>query len=363
MNTQETQLSRIIRIETNPHASVKIKVKMAKNKVDTFGRPMKTQKDGKSVNSRELVDAQSMVQFPGTIKYLRAAACKDGLATGLNVMVNNPYKDLDYYDQVWGERTLQGQKKALLQHILEYKHNVELGYYTNRLTTQVNKKGEAVPFFHSTLCKFPLEGNVFFLDLSNNFHEVMYYVAKANDIIANSYDDLQNGRNNNALYYIVDELEAANIKTVKSKRVNEAIAVIEKLEDDKGELVRFGKALGLTEPIANDKQAYESLQRYFKQDTINYENFMFYWKMYNKPINKDQFEAAIVLFDAIEADVITYNNGVYYWQKPATDSANSELLRWMSKDKVISNLLVNPKSKDDLEVITLLIAEYKRYNL
>jgi hypothetical protein len=213
------------------------------------------------------------------------------------------------------------------------------------------------------MAKLPLEGNTFFLDLSNNFNELMYYVAKANSIVANGIEELENGRNRDALYYIVDEQEAATIKTVKSKKVNEAIAAIEKLEDTKGELVRFAKALGVTDPITNDRQAYEVLERYFRKDTFNYENFMFYWKMYKSAITKDQFEASIVLYDAIHSDVINYKNGIYYWQKPSTANTSAELLRFSTKDKVVSELFINPSAKEDLEMIVGLIQEYKKYNI
>lgn len=358
--------TRIIRIEPSPFAKVKVKVKMARNKVDTLGRPMKQRtREGKIINTRELIDAENLVQFPGTIKYLRPAVCRDGLRTGLNVIVKNPYKDEDFYTQSWAENRLRGKEKALLQHILEYKHNKPLGYYNNSLSQKVYRKDEEdeIPFFHSPKCKLPLEGNVFFLDLRNELHEVMYYVAKANNIVANSFEELAQGRNPEALYYIVDETEAANIKTVKSKRINEAIAVIEKLEKEAGELVNFGKALGLTDPIKNDRQAYEALEKYFKKDSLSYENFMFYWKMYNNPINKDQFKAAIKLYDSITAGVVSFRNGIYYWQKPATDLAPAEVKRYMTKDKIISELFLDPASKEDLEIIEGLINEYKKYNI
>lgn len=361
-----TSSQRIIRIEPTPFATLNLKVKMAKNKVDKLGQPLKTQnRDGSYRVSKELVDTANLVQYPGTIKYLRAAACKDGLATGLNVVVDNPYKDLDYYTTDWGERVLKGKPKVLLQHILEYKHGVKLGHYTNALTDKVYTKQELndAPFFHTGKAKLPLYGNVFFLNLGNPFHELMYYVAKANLIVANSFEELQNGLNRDALYYIVDEEEAANVKTVKNKKVNEAIAIIEKLEKKSGELVRFAKALGVTDPISNDKQAYEVLERYFRKDTISYENFMFVWRLYKTPINKDQFEAAVLLYDAIQAGVITHQNGMYYWQKPSTENTSSELLRFMSKDKIISELFINPAASDDLEVITLLVKDYQKYNI
>lgn len=357
---------RIIRIEPNPFYTLKSKVKMAKNKVDTFGQPMKTRnREGKLIPSKEIVDAQNLVQFPGTIKYLRPAVCKDGLLTGLNYIVKNPYKDEEYYNQEWAERILRGKDKALLQHILEYKHGKEFNYYTNRLNEKIHKKTDisSLPFFHGNKCKLALEGNVFFLDLSNQFHEIMYYVAKANDIIANDYNELENGRNTEALYYIVDETKAASIKTVRGKRINEAIAVIEKLEETKGELVRFAKAIGITDPIKNDAQAYEALERYFRKDNFHYETFMYYWKMYKNPINKDQFEASVLLYDAITAGVITHKDGVYYWQKPATDVVPSELIRYLSKDKIISDLFINPAAAEDLEVVLGLVNEYKKYNL
>jgi hypothetical protein len=357
--------SRIIRIEPNPFASVKIKIKMAKAKVDVMGRPMVTKgKDGKNITSKEIVDAGGLVQFPGTRKFLKAAACRDGLLTGLNVVVPNPYADEDFYTQDWAEKKLRNSPKAMLQHILEYKHGVELNHYHNRLNSGMNKPNSTFekPFFHSINASLPLEGNTFFLDLSIPLHEVIYYVAKANVIIANSYKDLDDGRNQDALYYIVDEQAAADVKTVKSKRTNEAIAFIEGLNKIPGELVRFSKALGIDDPISNDRLAYEALEAYFRQGGTNYSNFMFYADMYKNEINKPQFDASVALYDAIEADVVVYRSGIYTWQKPSTDATPTELIRFNSKASIISELFINPKSKEDLEVIMLLIKEYKRFN-
>jgi hypothetical protein len=89
---------------------------------------------------------------------------------------------------------------------------------------------------------------------------------------------------------------------------------------------------------------------------------MFYADMYKNEINKPQFDASVALYDAIEADVVVYRSGIYTWQKPSTDATPTELIRFNSKASIISELFINPKSKEDLEVIMLLIKEYKRFN-
>lgn len=364
-NNDKIRRKKTIRIEPSPFVSPRIKIQMKQTKVDATGRPMKVMNTlGQYVDKQEMVDVNNIVQYPGTIKYVKAAVTSRGKKTGLTYLVNNPYKENSTYYPAWGEKILKGHDKALLQHILEYKHGKDLGFYTNQISRSHYLEGTVAPFFARPESKLPLTGNVIFLNLEDPNDEIMYYVCKDSKIIANSYDDLKEGVNKDALYYIVDTNEQLSRKEVRVQQLNEAAFFLETLKrKNDSSLMHMAKALDIRDlPITTDDKAYLAIVDFYKKDNKNMDSFISYYHMNEDQARREYFVAASMLYDYVKEGIITLSKGKFYWTRPKIGDIPSENFIYNGKNDIITNLLLSIEYMDDANLIQSIYQDKVRFN-
>lgn len=342
---------KIVRIEPNPFRKVNLKIKMSRAKVNSAGQAMR---DTTGNIRTEEVDAPGMIQVPGTMKTLGPALTPSGLKTGLNIMVSNPYKDEEVYHPVWGEKVLKGKEKAMLQNILEYKHGKDFNYYTGNIIDRIapSHKMAELPFFQTERCKVKLDGHVTFLDLKNPVHEVQYYMLRAHSAVANSYADLQEGRNQTAWYYMVDNAEVNEAKVAKIRKKTRAANALEELYNDAGDvMIKMARALECEDKNLGRDKAYQYVYNYYTRSEQAYARFIKYYDLYKDSARRDQFFAAAELQEYVAANIIRRREDKYYWVKPETDDSPIKTFEWATKEKVIKDFLLAPEYQEEIEVL------------
>lgn len=350
---------RFVRIQPNPDAQVNLKLKRSQAKVNSAGQAIQDQ-DGRIVT--QLVDVEDAVQIPGTIRYVKPRLTASGIDTGLNILVENPYSNEDVYHPAWGENILKGKEKVVLQHLLEYKHDKDLNYYTGKIFDRItasDKLSEA-PFFATGLSSIPLNGNVTFLDLENPLHEVWYYCLRAPsmNVVANSYEELKENRG--ALYYIVDEEEVENAKTEKERRINMAVSALEQMYNESNDsVIKLAKCLENNDKSLTKNKAYTFLNDFFKKGEIEYNLFIRYVSLYKDAVRREEFFATAALQEYVDYNLIRVRDNKYYWLRPETDEAPAESFEWASKDKIVREFLMAPEYRSEVEILDSLLKQRK----
>lgn len=340
---------RIVRLEPNPNRSVNLKLKMATAKVNSAGQAIQDT-EGNIVKSESDVDGA--IQVPGTVRFVKPALTPTGLKTGLNYVIDNPYKDLDFYNPSWGEKVLKGKDKVLLQHALEYKHGKDFDHYTNRLFDRVfaSDKLAEIPFFATPQCQVPLDGNVIFLDMNNPLHEVWYYFLRDSSEVANSYEELNSSPE--FMYYMVDDDEVYKVKADKKRRINSAAAALEDIYKMGGEtIIQWAKALEIPGKNVNRDMAYEWLDAYFRVSDINYATFMKFHSMFKDVNMRERFYAYAEVHDLVQAGIIRERDNKYYWVMPETDDMPLRTFEWRSKENLIQDFLIAPEYAKEVEIL------------
>lgn len=349
---------KIVRIEPSPFAKLNLKIKMAQAKVNSAGYAVQDA-DGNLQTTD--VDVDNAVQVPGTTKVLGARLGPSGLITGLNILIDNPYDDEITYHPEWGEKVLKGKPKALLQHILEYKHKKDYDYYTGNLINQVTSSDilHEKPFFLQPYSKVQLDGSVTFLNLDNPLHEVQYYMLRSHPLVANSYNDLDEGRNSDAIYYMVDEEEAHDHQLAKVRKETKAAAILEELNEKGDAIIKMALALGSTARALNAKNAFKYIHSYYQKGEQQYSQFMTYYKMYTDSARRDQFYAAAELQEFLNHNVFRVRDNKYYWVRPEVDGKPVEHFEWASRDKVIHDFILAPEYGEELDIARSIIKTRK----
>jgi hypothetical protein len=242
------------------------------------------------------VEPDMMSRLPGTIHYKSAALNSSGtLETGLDMSVDNPYSDEDFYRDGW-EKLLKGKKKVRLQELLEYKHNKPMGYYTSRVSTVTSSNATDVPHYQRSESRIDLRDGVTYLDLKNPLHEVHYYMLRAHSEIANSYAEVQH--NNDATHYIVDETEKSrreNKEIRKSHKFGKRIEEVMEMPD--GTIQEFCKALQIPVTNLSKDEAYKEIDAYVNRSNDKYIEFMDLYNLWKNPATREKFLAYAELYD------------------------------------------------------------------
>lgn len=340
---------RKIRIEPNPYLRMKQKYTMKTRKM-SGGQPV-VDTTGKAIFTE--VPAESLFRAPGTAKAIKPARTAFGLNTGLNVLVDNPYKDLSVYDPKW-EIILKGKDKVLLQHVLEYECQFPIDYLTHRIpegavpSDKTDKK-----FFESAESKIMLDGGVTFLDLSNPIHKIYYHVLLAHNKVANTWDDLLDGGNQDAEWYIVDEESKQKREKTKSMQLVEAGAALKDLSDSKSDAIqKMTKVLELPEAsdrnLSRDK-AFNLLFNYFNKGTHEFNQFIEAYNLWKEPTSgRDKFLAMSDLFDYQQIGLVSYKNGRYTWYK-ITPGEPTETYTFNGKMNFVVEFLLSPANQENAD--------------
>ena len=123
----------VIKLEPSPYKKCSIKVKMEVLNVAGGSPKYTTLANGEKKYHTKSKEPKNLTRLPGTVVEYCASLSRNGLLTGLDEIVENPYKDLDFYKPGW-ENILKGNKKIRRQELLEYKHNKDRGHYTSQVS-------------------------------------------------------------------------------------------------------------------------------------------------------------------------------------------------------------------------------------
>lgn len=351
MNTYIQNDTRKIRIEPNPFRSQGNKFKMKTRKL-SGGQPV-VNMTGQPVYTETTPEA--LYRVPGTSKRLAPARTStNALRTGLDHLVSNPYKNQSSYTQEW-EVILKGKEEVLLQHILEYECDYPVNFLTHRIppgavaSDKIDKK-----FFESVESKPRLDGGVSFLHMSNPIHRVNYYTLLAHKAVANTYEELLEGGNLDAEWYIVDE-DAKHIREKsKSMRVVEAGAALKELSDSTDAVIQMAKALELSE--ASDRnlkvdRAWNAIYNYYNKDAKSFDQFMEVYKLWKDPVSgREKFVAMADLFNYQHQGLVSYKNGKYTWFKTIPGEPTQTFM-FTGKMGFITEFLLDPAQQENVEIL------------
>jgi hypothetical protein len=345
-------MSRIVKIEINPFRKQKRKFKMRVPRMGSQGVPI-ISADGKPQYTFQ--EASNLSRIPGTSTTLAAGRKPTGeLATGLDVFVENPYANEEVYKYQWAYNLLKGRTKVKLQTLLEYKHGVPEGYYTSRISMDVRKShDENATFFETAESRLVMKDNTAFLNLDNPIHEVQYYMLKAHPQVANSYAELEDGTNQIAEWYIVDDLEKENVVVTKIDKEIAAASALKRIGDD-GQSITFVKALGLDaagKTVLSSEGARRALYDYYNESDASYEDFMNLVRKWDEAPERAYVLAAAELYDWVRVGIVTYKNGKYTWVRPAGDGRASETYMHPTKTAFINNFILDPSYQEEVEMI------------
>jgi hypothetical protein len=341
--------TRKIRIEPNPFKQIRQKFRMKSRRI-SGGQPV-INLDG--TPSFTEVTPESLYRVPGTSKKISPARNQNGLNTGLTQMVTNPYKDLDIYTAQW-EVILKGKDKVSLQHALEYECGYPFDYLTHRIeqgAIQSDKPDKK--FFETADSKPTLDGNVTFLDMTNSLHKIWYYLFLAHKEVANTWDDLLDGGNEDAGWYIVDEESKQKREKTKSMQAVEAGAALKELHDSTSDaILQMPKVLELAEAsdrnMTKDK-AFNILYNYYNKDSESFTAFIegyTLWK--DAAMGRERFIAMAELYDYIQQGLVTYKGGRYTWYK-VTPGEPAETYTFNGKMTFVVEFLLSPANQDNVE--------------
>ena len=343
--------NRIIKIEPNPFKKPKLKIKMRTKRMNGT-RPIVSQ-NGQVLYKDE--DPQNMTRVPGTDKTICPARTVSGIKTGLNKFVPNPYDDEPIYKNDWGERMFKGKEKAKLQHLLEYEFGFDFDYLTSNIPHEVGPSNKPdKKFFEKRESKPVLKDNTTFLNMSNPVHRINYYTLLASKEVANSFADLEEGLNQYAEWYVVDDNEKEQYKLSKIEKETKAAAALEYLKETDEGAQQMAKALDLDE--ASDRnltvaKAARLLYDYYNQNENSWKQYMDYVDMYKDAGRRAYVIAASELYDYIKVGVISYRNGKYTWTKRGDAGSPSETYTRNSKKDMINNFLLDPAYQDEIKLI------------
>lgn len=288
----------IIRIEPNPFKKSSMKIKQQVISVSGGVPKFKTDEKGNKTYLTSLKDPRNLTRMPGTLVEYTAALGKNGLVTGLDEYVNNPFSELDFYRDGW-EHILKGKKKVRLQEMLEYKHDKPKGYYTSQVSDiRSSFKMEEAPFYQKSESRVSLRDGVTYFDLNNPNQEVNYYMLKAHKMIANSYDELKFSPD--ATHYIVDIKEKLRKSTEESRNLNKFAARLEEimaLADNT--IINMSKALefNTNKTMDSKEEAYDEIDTLVRKGTDKFEEFMDLYEMWKNPNTRAAFLGYSELYD------------------------------------------------------------------
>jgi len=341
--------SRKIRIEPNPYKLMKQKFKMKTRKL-SGGQPVVDQ-EGRSVFVEQ--PAENLFRVPGTAKKISPSRTQNGINTGLNVLVDNPYKSLEIYSPAW-EIILKSKDKVLLQHVLEYECGYPIDYLTHRIpegavaSDKVDKK-----FFETPESKIHLDGGVTFLDLSNPLHKIYYYVLLAHNKVANTWEDLMDGGNQDAEWYIVDDESKQKREKSKAVQTVEAGAGLHDLNlSTSNAIIDMTKVLEL--PEASDRnmsrdKAYNLLFNFFNRDTQSFTLFMEAYNLWkDAALGRDKFNALADLYNYQNQGLVSHKNGRYTWYK-VKPGEPTETYTFNGKMNFVVEFLLSPANQENAE--------------
>jgi len=265
-----------------------------------------------------------------------------GFNTGLNVEVDNPYYNSDTALPNEFEY-LKTKPKALLQEVLECKHDRPKGFYTNRMPRREDKERT---FFQDY--KVFLKDMTNILDTASPHDELAYYMLKASKFVAESELDWKSGKKPQALYYISDEKEEQDKVYQREYIKAKAMSLLTAPEMTPEVMRKFIKYLRNTDkssklPQGNvgNESSFLALKDYVK-DLANCKIFIEAYDLMTKSApGRERFEAIVLLQQLLEAYIVSNRQETYTWN-------STKIVLGNRKEDVIQFLL-NPEKGPEVE--------------
>lgn len=307
-----------------------------------FERVIETSPDG--VTDTTTPETQ-LTRAPGTKYTIMAPYSRKGdINTGaLLEEIENPYKELEHFRTPEWEKYLKGKDMVLRQYVLEYKHNREPNFYTNRIPNITNPRRDLdkIPFFQTADAAWNLNDGVTVLDMDEWKDELLYYIIPALPQIANSFAE----RNHESVFYLAGEAEEEERKSRKLKQVDLAVSKlteIDSLQDDT--LIDFAKILLPNIRDLNRDRAYAELSKYVKANKNQLMEFMSAFKQWEDMGTRRKFYARVKFNDLMSMRVITKKGNAFEWLPPRNEETGHQpdLVKWDRQSDVI-DYLADPK--------------------
>lgn len=352
--------SRVFKIKPylNPYKKSPFKIMRQSFRHDGKGDRMQ-HPDGKFITEDLQVDA---VLAPGVKQQFIVSRRRDNrlLATGLDVMVSNPYQDESYFPDEKFEKLLKGKEKVKLQYILEFEHGVPYDFYTSNIPDRLPAKNGDRKFFESNQATISLGNDILYLRMSNPIDRLMYYALTARNegttpMVALNFAELT--ENPKAVYckwYFLDEEERQSVKLSKIERKNKIAFALESIRNSKKseDLVTIAKVLEIED--ARDlnltpEKAYLLINDYAFSDVKRGDLFLDKFDIYKDKIRKIELEAEAEIFNFVNYGIIGYRNGKYEVQfKDKSGSLESKLFN--SKGELARGFILDPAYKEQVDI-------------
>lgn len=322
----------------------------AKIYVQTVIKPTAT-KISEVVNGRNQKLNQMKISrnIPNTFMVLQSD--KTGkLKTGLNVFVDNPYKDTNPTELPNKDFAFViGKDKILLQHLKEIEYNLNLNHLTDEALDRSKRGSLDNPTFYQTF-RWKCNDGLTIFDLNKMSDDLAYYAMLESKFFANSKKELDENKFPFAIHYISLENESDELKYKKKYLKDKAKGTLTFGELANPESQRkFVKVLlpQIGKGTLSDIQAYNALSTAIEDNAklpdgkSFIDKFMQLYDEVQTPKGKEAFEASVLLQEFINSRVVTEKQGTYTF-------VSKDIVIGQNKAKAIE-FIINPEKQDLLE--------------
>lgn len=319
---------------------------------------------GSEVTETEFVE-KKYSRAPGTsVRICANPSIKlhGNLNSGMLHEIANPYKD----HKVWADKqfqaVLEGNDKAKVQHILEFKYNKPFNYLTNQFVDPFVTDAKDLTALMRGEYTMELNDGVTVLDTDTEHGEIMSYIIKANELIANSFEELTGNHD----FYIAKEQEEEKVRLLKEAVTDRAIAALVRIYDgtNREVLIEFCKALDIRKVRLTADSAYNELKAFAKRSKENAKFLLETVELESEEATRNVFKARVMLFDARDCGAILKEGASYVWYPPNNDEGiaqKSISFDRYSGDNSIIEFLSHPKFANEQKEILTQIERSNKY--
>lgn len=270
------------------------------------------------------------------------------LATGLNVIVDNPYFGDKLPSQAhssFSKEDIVSREQIKLQYLKELEYGFEKGYLTDEPYSRESSRSKEPTYFQ----KFNIVCNdgLTIFDRSIIKDDLAYYVMLESKKFANSRKELEQGQWPDAIHYIGLEQEDEEVKFKKRQLVDKAKGALTygNLADTDTQR-KFIKILlpQVSKGALTDVQLYNSLSKAIETNE-RYKGGGTFLEQFNKtlllldtPEGREKIEALVLLQNLLNNWIVNEKAGTYKW-------LSKDMVLGHTKEQVI-NFLMNPEKQD-----------------
>lgn len=241
------------------------------------------------------------------------------LKTGLDVLVDNPYKtDVKEKIKPGFEPYLYEKEKVKLQYLLEYKHGVAVNYYSDLAPVkEVAGKDDTdkTPLFQTEKFKVKISDKGLLLNTDTPFEELVYYFLKASSKCA---PNLASANPNEHEFYIGQENESEEKLFNKMQLIDKAVSTLVDSDFTDEYKIKICKVFKLAKKDITGTKAHMVLRNYLTEGVKDQKErvnlFLDTVKSLETPLGKEKLEAKALLEDLINYRVISSTGDIYKWK-------------------------------------------------